>query len=842
MKQAEYAAALGSYRAARREFRASRDGAGEAVATEGMAGTLQRLARFDESKPLHGQALSLFRATGDLAGQAEVLANLGLVYRKTGDTKEALPRYETALALFEDLGDVENQVILLNNLGQLVLDMGLPDEAATWFQKALQIKSDLPEVLDTQMLALSGLGMADYKLGHTHLALVELRRARESTRTERLTDYARLVSLNRLAAVLLDAGQADHGKLKWAREAAEKARVIAQRSNYPADEAFAIAISAWSFEFEENHQKALEIFTEARGLFRGYQDKAAESGALFGIARAERNLGHLAQAQDAMESSLALVERLRGTTSSLEMRSSYWSWIRPRYEFYIDMLMELDRLEPGKGHDIKAFEVSESARARTILDELAESGANMRANADPKLLEQDASLRREIEQLRLERQQKISQQGGSGPRPATGDLDQKLLEAIARHEVIAAGLRASSSGSDELLEGRPRLLSQIQSEVLDRDTILLSYWLGEKESILWRVDRHSLRSFRLPGREQIQSLAIKLRDHFASGSTAIRERETARTAARLGEQLLGPVAGQLDATHLLILPDGALRYVPFAALAPPGAAAAQGWPDRPLIVDHDIVSLPSASALSVLRRERAGRRPAPHALAVLADPVFRPTDPHLRRLSSQSVPSSGRPLNPALKVRSLPDLPYSGYEAQEILRLVPPAEAFPALGFDASLETATSPKLGLYRFVHFATHSLMDERPDLSGLVLSQFDRQGRSQDGFLSALDLYTLNLPVELVVLSACQTNQGEDPAGEGIGRLTRGFLYAGARRVAVTLWSIRDKATADLMIHFYRGLLRDRLSPAAALRQAQLSMRADKRWRSPYYWAGFVLQGEW
>jgi CHAT domain-containing protein len=808
-----------------------------------MAEALYYLQRFDEAKVWHGRALKLFLATGDLAGQAEVLANLGLAYRKTGDTKEALPRYEAALALFEDLGDVENQATLLNNLGQLFLDMGLPQDAAAWFQQALHIKSDSPGILDTQMLALSGLGMANYQLGHIRLALAELRQARESTRTGGATDHGRLVSLDRLAAVLLDAGQADKRKLKWAREAAEKAIVIAQRSNYPLDEAFGSTISGWAFEFEGDHKKALEMFIRARDFFHNVQDKNAESGALFGIAYVEHNLNHLTQARDAMESSLALVEGLRGATSSLEMRSSFWNWIRPRYEFYIDLLMELDRLEPGKGYDVQAFAVSESARARTILDELAESGSNMRANADPKLLEKDASLRREIEQLRLERQQKNSQQSGSSHRPAIEDLDQKLSEAIALREVIAAELRASSSRSDdELLEGRPRSLSQIQSEVLDRDTILLSYWLGEKESILWRVDRHSLRSFRLPGRAQIQSLAIKLRDRLAPGNIAIGEKEAWRAAARLGEQLLGPVAGQLNAPHLLILPDGALRYVPFAALAPPGAGPAQGWPDRPLIVDHDIVSLPSASALSVLRRERAGRRPAPHALAVLAAPVFQPTDPRLRRLSSLSVPPSGRPINPALKLRGLPDLPYSGYEAREILRLVSPAEAFPALGFDASLETAMSPKLGLYRIVHFATHSLMDERPDLSGLVLSQFDAQGRSQDGFLSALDLYTLNLPVELVVLSACQTNQGEDPTGEGIGRLTRGFLYAGARRVVVTLWSIRDKATAELMIRFYQGILRDRLSPAAALRRAQLSMRADQRWRSPYYWAGFVLQGEW
>jgi CHAT domain-containing protein len=336
-------------------------------------------------------------------------------------------------------------------------------------------------------------------------------------------------------------------------------------------------------------------------------------------------------------------------------------------------------------------------------------------------------------------------------------------------------------------------------------------------------------------------VAIALRDHFATGNLAVGEPKAARDAAKLGHLLLGPVADRMGATHLLILPDGALRYVPFAALAAKGETQGGAWPDRPLIVDHDIVRLPSASVLALLREERKGRRPAPRAVAVLAHPVFQDTDPRLPERGHSPHQAATSHSAPSAKIGSLPDLPFSESEAQGILRLVPAGEGFSALAFDANLETAMSPKLGLYKMVHFATHSLLDERPDLSGLVLSRFDGQGRPRDGFLTVLDLYDLHLPAELVVLSACRTDQGEDMSGEGIGRLTRGFLYAGARRVVVTQWSIRDKATAELMVHFYGNLLHDQPSPSAALRQAQLSLRADPKWRSPYYWAGFVLEGE-
>jgi CHAT domain-containing protein len=166
-----------------------------------------------------------------------------------------------------------------------------------------------------------------------------------------------------------------------------------------------------------------------------------------------------------------------------------------------------------------------------------------------------------------------------------------------------------------------------------------------------------------------------------------------------------------------------------------------------------------------------------------------------------------------------------------------------AVGFRASRATATSPELSQYRIVHFATHGLLNsEDPELSGIILSRFDEAGRPQDGFLASYEIYNLNLPAELVVLSACQTGLGKEIKGEGLVGLTRGFMYAGASRIIVSMWNVSDKGTADLMSRLYRGMLRDGLRPTAALRAAQLELWRQKQWRSPYYWAGFVQQGEW
>ena len=193
-----------------------------------------------------------------------------------------------------------------------------------------------------------------------------------------------------------------------------------------------------------------------------------------------------------------------------------------------------------------------------------------------------------------------------------------------------------------------------------------------------------------------------------------------------------------------------------------------------------------------------------------------------------------------LKIRRLP---FTRQEADRILAVSPAAGNLKATDFKANRAIATGSELSKYRYVHFATHGYLDsERPDLSAIVLSLVDQKGQPQDGFLRAHEIYNLTLPAELVVLSACQTGLGKEIKGEGLVGLTQGFMYAGARRVVVSLWNVNDKATAELMQRFYKGMLKEKQSPSAALRKAQAEMSQHKEWQQPYYWAAFVLQGEW
>ncbi|MGH9937412.1 MAG: CHAT domain-containing protein, partial [Blastocatellia bacterium] len=280
------------------------------------------------------------------------------------------------------------------------------------------------------------------------------------------------------------------------------------------------------------------------------------------------------------------------------------------------------------------------------------------------------------------------------------------------------------------------------------------------------------------------------------------------------------------------------------------------------------VNLPSASALALIRREAAGRQAAAKMLAVLADPVFETGDPRLatarKKTSASGLIASVRSTEASSAASVLPSelarsarsfhgnsfgrdgfgrLVFSNEEAEFITRQAPGNSTLKATGFEANRQLAASGELARYRIVHFATHGLINsEHPELSGLVLSLVDENGKPQDGFLRMSEIFNLRLPADLVVLSACQTALGKEIKGEGLIGLTRGFMYAGAERVVASLWQVDDQATAQLMQYFYRGMLKQGLRPAAALRAAQIEMSRSSRWSSPYYWAGFVIQGEW
>lgn len=405
---------------------------------------------------------------------------------------------------------------------------------------------------------------------------------------------------------------------------------------------------------------------------------------------------------------------------------------------------------------------------------------------------------------------------------------------------------------------------------------MLEYTLGDERSYLWAVTKTSMTTYQLPGRAMLEESArgvyhLLTARQPAPGETGAQYRERIaisdiqyrQEAAALGQMLLGPVAAQLGAKRLLVIPDGALQYLPFDALPVPAgpepaegqsaATATGGEFSAPLMLEHEVVNIPSIAILSEIRREESRRISAHNTIAVLADPVFDNRDPRLRPAGeSGAVVASERDadVQQALRVSGETDgkvqlarLPSTLREARAIIALAPEGEGLLATGVEASRDRALSSELGQYRIVHFATHGFIDsEHPELSGIILSLVDGRGNRRNGFLRLYDIYNLNLNADLVVLSACRTGIGKDVKGEGLVGLARGFMYAGSKSVVASLWKVDDEATAELMTHFYTSMLKDGRPPAAALREAKKAMWEQERWRAPYFWAAFTLQGEY
>jgi CHAT domain-containing protein len=420
-------------------------------------------------------------------------------------------------------------------------------------------------------------------------------------------------------------------------------------------------------------------------------------------------------------------------------------------------------------------------------------------------------------------------------------LKQKSKSLLTQLDQLEAQIRLNSPRYADLKYPEPLTTSEIQQQVLDEETVLLTYSLGKERSYLWAVTTDSINSYELPSQQEIEAAAETFRESVTVDSGASLEAGIA-----LSEIVLSPVLDKLENKRLLIVGDGVLQYVPFAALPLPNS------PTTPLLVQNEIVTLSSASTVAIQRQQLQNRSPAAKKLAVLADPVFSENDERFTGIVAEADESLSRSaMTSAARNLGLEDfitptfsrLKYTRIEAEAILALVPENQQMKAFDFEASRTMATDSNLADYQIVHLATHGLLDPvNPELSGVVLSLLDENGENKNGFLRLNDIFNLNLPAELVVLSACKTGLGENIRGEGLVGLTRGFMYAGARRVVVSLWSVDDLATSEVMARFYQKMLNEELNPVVALREAQLEMWNSENWRSPYYWAAFTIQGDW
>jgi CHAT domain-containing protein/Tfp pilus assembly protein PilF len=706
------------------------------------------------------QARNLARQAQDQRTEAMTLSSLGMFYAERADAWNAESCLREAIRLWEQCGDNDGEVSALMGLGLLYDNIGQNEKAQQVYRDALQ-KQKLS--VSSRAIILTQMGNSYIYEGRPDLAFERFRQAQEVQRDRDSESEANILTGFGLTFAAIH-------KYRDALDPYQKALTIYQNRHDLRNQAILFLNIGWTLGVLNRYQESRQSFNHSLLLSRKLGNSLLEAGAFLGFAWVERSRGHLSEAQRQGEQALKLIESMRSGTEDQGARLSFFSGKQDVYDLLVNVLMDQYKRQGSPDLLARGLEISESARARALLDTL-----------------------------------------GERDRPSS-DQVMGILK-----------------------------LKEIQQRVLDPETVLLEYSLGRASSYLWMVTQKEIKVFSLPDRRQIEMLA-RYAYQKLQRSHLPEEQDAARHAAReLSHVLLGPVADQLGKRRLLIVPSGALQSISFAVLPDPAIQASgktprQAWPE-PLMLRHEIIYAPSASVLAEIRRARAGRRPAKGLLAMLADPVFELDDQRFLRRNFKRRDMS----DPVLG--HLRRLPGSRREADAISSSLPAGDVLKAVGFEANRDLFIRGRVGDHKILHLATHTFYPaDHPSLAAIVLSRFDEKGKARNGLLRINDIIGLDLLSDLVVLSSCSSALGENVLGEGTVGWSHAFLSAGASSVVTSVWDVEDESTAELMRNVYKNMFSGRRSPSQALREAQIAMWKDRRYSSPYFWGGFIAQGEW
>jgi CHAT domain-containing protein/tetratricopeptide (TPR) repeat protein len=788
-------------------FSRARDLFVEAMDADGEALTLLRLSQAHyrtnprDSLPLVKKALEIWRGLGNQYGQAEARAFLAAYKALNGEYESARCNAEKARRIFARTKDYDSEATALNTLG--FIDMQTGDAGRSWkdYQQA-RVAFARAQDWPGEAEAISGLRTAAVALGSRPQQLLALfdAKLRLSQKTGNRNFLAS--AHGDLAGIQEIQNQYEQAEKSYSRAINEY-----HDAGNPLGEGKFLIRLAHLYVQEEKYADAISRLDLARPL----EEKAGQAEELarldYELARVYRGQNRLDNALQAIKRTVDIIESERVTIGDFDSRASYFASVHEYYRLNIQLLMLQHDSNRQLPLLVKAFEASEKSKVRSLLDWLSDPEGKV--SCDEVLKREDA----------LADSSPIS-----------------LANSPARYAVPATSALS---------------LNQIQELIGGDDAILLEYALGDEKSYLWILDGQQITVHELPSAHELNDAVVGLlraatpqlgdapetNDQFRKRMQGAAK-EYEKYVEELSGWLLGPISSA-PVRRIIVVPEGILQYLPFAALRVPSGNGEEILPTR-----HEIIVLPSGSALSALRTAAARRPASSSGAAVFADPVYEADDPRVENAGAQPAPKNVLPPLPWRDVqpgaKRIRRLRASHQEAVAVRSLG--KDTYVAEGFRANRRAVLSPALGKYRLIHFAMHAVLDpKRPERSGLILSLVNRNGSSQNGYVYLRDIYDLRLSAELVVLSSCESGLGREFSSEGIIGLPRGFLRAGASSVIATLWKVEDAATAELMTRFYDRIRRgDR--PALALARAQVSLSQSEQWSHPYYWAGFVFQGEY
>lgn len=850
--------------------------------------TLLEIARNHASLGDHKNAVANFEKSLGLANselKPRVLNTLGLNYYDVGETKKALDLLNQALPLMKDADDRDGEADCLSNIGSVYWYLLDPERARDYYYRALNcwkplgIKLDL--ILHNLATVCDELGEYDTaeKYYKESLEKVKERGDKEGELVTRIMfarnrgffgdfktsksmysdciQLAKSVGNVRVTGILLaELGNMNVrlGEINEAKSFYEETLSLIEKSSDKKAQSIAEVGLGKVYSLLGENAKALEHLEKGLNITREVGEQLIEMDALYGIALIYRKEGNINKSLETTRKALDILESIRSRIYTFRSKTAYFATVRFYYDLYIDNLVQLKGVDASI---METFTASEKAKARAFTENLVEMSTKIENQIDPKLNTEHREL---LSTLSSKLQSRLDAVKEGKPKADLEKIDKEIDQVTERIQQVEREISKVNIQYASLKYSPIVTLKEVQSRLIDNETLLVEYFLGGENSYVWVVGTQFAKAYKLPKEKDIDDIALSLQTLLSERSRKKPfEKESEKTervkvadtqlpakVKALSEILLEPIKKEIKDKRLLIVADGSLHYIPFSLLLDPADGT------TPLIVNHEVINVASASALSVLETQRDRKITTQKTLAIFADPIFSETDPRYSKNNKNNVEQLAANNKERDSERGFSDffdrssdgrLIYSRKEAEVISKFTQSDQVKVYLDTAANLPNFKDPDLSIYKYIHLATHGLFSpDHPELSGLMLSRFDDQGKPQNGFISASEIYTLKLPVEMVVLSACQTGLGKNLRGEGVVGLTRGFMYAGAKRVVVSLWNVNDKATSDLMTVFYQQMLQENKTPAQALREAQIQISKSSEWSSPYYWAPFVIYGEY
>lgn len=808
-------------------------------------------------------ALGLYRQTHDLYWQGIVLGNLSSVYSEMGRAADALAAAQEALHDAEEERDAAGVVYCLSQLAGLYQQQGDLEGALRAFYQGLAWVSDINYAPLVEAEIQKDLGSFYAQIGNWERAAVALNRCIE---LEGVQDGpVSLEARGLLATVMQHQGKLSEGiaeataAIDMAHRSSlkhEEAELLLKRASMQqilrhqdlaeADIEAATAIASalaslplqvetevamGDVQFATNPGKSGASYEKALQLAEAAGEREEQSIALAGLARAFQSQGQLEEAATFIERALNIVEASRGSLTSRELQVSYFSLHRGWYELAVDICMRLDQKYPAGGYALRAFAYTERAHARSLLDTLDSSGYTATMAVDEKLREAYARNQREVAA-----QQEFLASGHNSE-----DAAKKLQQLYREQEGLEVRMRSADGSLASVLGSHPADASQVQGKLLDKHSALLSYWIGNSHSYRWSITSDAVSVDELPPRDELERIILPLEVMLHARRPALKPGEDMTTYAlqqkryeaqlqlalkRAGSILLGHIAN--DVRNVFVVGDGCIAPLPLAALRIPNGATTSYALRR-----YNFFLEPSASVAVYLKQH-----PVPEQslhVTVFADPVFSPSDARLTKGAQLG------PVNHRLLFANLQRLTGSTKEAQNLSRFASGGAVTLRTGFDAVPDRVRDLSAKDAYILHFATHTVtVSGHPEITGIALSMWNREGKEQNGIFWLKDIYALRLPSSLVVLSGCETDRQNGHEEEGLNNLAYAFFFAGAHSVVGSLWAVDDSATSRLIDVFYRELLVKHRRADEALREAQLKMLASPQTKSPTAWASFVLEG--